>query len=53
MNAELLSRPDEKSQRITLKSWLKFHNIPYRDDMLTEELRQLYIAVETGAYKRS
>ena len=29
MNAELLSRPDEKSQRITLKAWLKFNNVPY------------------------
>lgn len=48
MNAELLSRPDEKSQRITLKSWLRFHNIEYRDDMLTSELRQLYIDAETG-----
>ena len=51
MNAELLSRPDEQSQRITLKSWLRFNNIPYRDDMLMEELRQLYISVETGSYK--
>lgn len=50
MNAELLSRPDPKSVRITLTSWLRFHNIKYDENMTNEELRQLYIAVETGKY---
>lgn len=50
MNAELLSRPDPKSIRITLTSWLRHHNIPFEDTMDNEELRQLYIAVETGRY---
>lgn len=48
MNAELLSRPDPKSVKITLTSWLRRHNIPYSEDMDNEELRQLYIDVETG-----
>lgn len=47
-NAELWSRPDEKSQRITLTCWLRDHNVEYNEDMTTEELRQLYIGKETG-----
>lgn len=50
MNTELLSGPDPKSIRITLTSWLRWHNIPYSEDMDNEELRQLYIDVETGKY---
>ena len=50
MNAELWSYPDPKSVRITLTCWLREHNIPYSDDMDNEELRQLYIDVETGRY---
>lgn len=50
MNAELWSYPDPKSIRITLTSWLRDHSIPYSEDMDNEDLRQLYIAVETGRY---
>ena len=50
MNAELQSYPDEKSIRITLTYWLKEHNIPYSEDISNEELRELYVAVETGKY---
>lgn len=50
-NAELWSYPDEKSVRRTLTNWLRTHNIPYNEDMNNEELRQLYIDVETGKYK--
>lgn len=49
-NAELWSRLDKESQEITLKSWLRTHNIPYNEDDSIEELRQLYIDVETGNY---
>ena len=48
MNAELWSYPDEKSIHITLTCWLKEHNILYSEDMSNDELRELYVAVETG-----
>lgn len=48
MNAELWSYPDEESQYITLKCWLRNHNITYDENMEIEELRQLYIKAETG-----
>lgn len=51
MNAELWSYPDEESSKRTLKSWLRDHNIPFNEELETEELRQLYIDVETGKYK--
>ena len=47
-NAELWSRLDEKSQRITLTCWLREHNVKYDDNMTIEELRELYIGKETG-----
>ena len=51
-NAELWSRPDEKSTRITLECYLKSHSIPFDDSMSTEELRQLYIKNETGGLSK-
>lgn len=48
MNAELLSRTDPKSIRITLTSWLRWHDVSYDENMSIEELRQLYIDKETG-----
>ena len=53
MNAELWSYPDEESRRRTLKSWLRDHNIPFNEELETEELRQLDISVETGRYKKT
>ena len=53
MNAELWSYPDEESCRRTLKSWLRDHNIPFNEELETEELRQLYVSVETGRYKKT
>ena len=47
-NAELWSRLDEKSQRITLTCWLREHNVKYDDNMTIEELRELYIGKEIG-----
>lgn len=49
-NAELWSRPDEKSICITLECYLKSHSIPFDDYMSIEELRQLYIKNETGGF---
>ena len=52
MNAELWSRPG--NERNTLLSWFKFNSIDinkiYEDvnNISTEELRQLYIHMETG-----
>lgn len=52
MNAELWSRPG--NERNTLLSWFKFNNVNlnniYEDINVisTEELRQLYIHIETG-----
>lgn len=52
MNAELWSRPG--NERDTLLSWFKFNNVNlddiYQDINVisTEELRQLYIHIETG-----
>lgn len=51
-NAELWARPDPESQRIALTCWLRTHGIPYSEDMDNEELRQLYISVEIGKYKK-
>lgn len=51
-NAELWTRPDERSQRIGVCSWLRSHNIPYSEDMTTEELTELYRDVECGRYKK-
>lgn len=48
MNAELWSYPDENSIRRTLKSWLRDHNIIFNEELETEELRQLYVDIETG-----
>lgn len=47
-NAELYSLPDEASMRLTLKAWLSRHKVKYREEMTTEELRQLYIKKEIG-----
>ena len=47
-NAELWSYPDEHSKRVTLTCWLREHNVEFDEDMTVEELRQLYIAKETG-----
>ena len=52
-NAELWSYPDEKSVRITLTSWLRWHEIQYDENMSNEELRQLYVDVECGRYKHT
>lgn len=46
-NAELLSRPDGESQRITVESWLRSHRINYDENMTTQELIDLYIYTET------
>lgn len=52
MNAELWSRPG--NERNTLLSWFRFNSINinkiYEDvnNISTEELRQLYIHIETG-----
>lgn len=52
MNAELWSRPG--NERNTLLSWFKFNNVNLNDIyedinvISTEELRQLYIHIETG-----
>lgn len=52
MNAELWSRPG--NERNTLLSWFKFNNVNLNDIyedinvISTEELRQLYIDIETG-----
>lgn len=52
MNAELWSRPG--NERDTLLSWFKFNNVNLNDIyedinvISTEELRQLYIDIETG-----
>ena len=52
MNAELWSRPG--NERNTLLSWFKFNNVNLNDIyedisiVSTEELRQLYIHIETG-----
>ena len=52
MNAELWSRPG--NERNTLLSWFRFNNINLNniyedvDSVSTEELRQLYIHIETG-----
>lgn len=52
MNAELWSRPG--NERDTLLSWFKFNNVNLNDIyqdinvISTEELRQLYIHIETG-----
>lgn len=48
MNAELWSRVDEKSIRITLKDFLDSHQVNYTNDMSNEELRQLYVNYEQG-----
>ena len=45
-NAELWSYPDEKSVRITLTSWLRWHKIKYNENMSNEELRPLYVNAE-------
>lgn len=50
-NAELLSRPDEYSMRITVTSWLRHHNIEFSEDETTEDLIQLYRDIECGKYK--
>ena len=50
MNAELWSYSNEKSIHITLTCWLKEPSIPYSEDMSNDELRELYVAVETGKY---
>lgn len=50
-NAELWSWPGYENERRTLINWLRSHNIPHSDDMNNEELRQLYIDVETSRYK--
>lgn len=50
-NAELWSLPGYENERRTLECWLRDHNISHSDDMDNEELRQLYIDVETGRYK--
>lgn len=50
-NAELWSRPGHENERRTLINWLRSHNISYLGKMDNEELRQLYIDVETGKYK--
>lgn len=47
-NAELWSRPDEKSIRRTLKDYLKRHSVNYEDNLTTEKLRKLYINAECG-----
>lgn len=47
-NAELYSRCDEKSIRITLINYLRSHKVDYSQDMTNEELRQLYINKEIG-----
>ena len=47
-NAELWSRLDEESIRITLKDYLKRHSVPYEDSFTIEKLRQLYINIECG-----
>lgn len=53
MNAELWSRPG--NERNTLLSWFKFNNVNLNDIyedinvISTEELRQLYIDIETGS----
>ena len=47
-NAELWSRPDEKSIRRTLKDYLNRHSINYDDNATTEELRLIYIDTECG-----
>lgn len=47
-NAELLSRLDEESIRITLKDYLKRYSVPYEDSFTTERLRQLYVNIECG-----
>lgn len=52
MNAELWSRPG--NERDTLLSWFKFNNVNLNDIyedinvISAEELRQLYIDIETG-----
>ena len=52
MNAELWSRPG--NERNTLLSWFEFNNVNLNDIyedinvISTEELRQLYIDIETG-----
>lgn len=52
MNAELWSRPG--NERNTLLSWFRFNNVNLNDIyedinvISTEELRQLYIDIETG-----
>lgn len=51
-NAELWSRPDEKSIRITLECYLKSHSISFDEFMSIEELRQLYIKNETGGLSK-
>lgn len=57
MNAELWSRTDENSQRITLLCWFKDRNIDISkyidnvDSVSIEELRNLYIYFETHLWR--
>ena len=47
-NAELWTRVDEKSQRCGLMNWLDAHHIKYDKNLSTEELAELYRAIECG-----
>jgi hypothetical protein len=49
-NAELWVYADASETHIknVLCNWLKAHNVDFDSDMTNEELRQLYIAKETG-----